>query len=84
MAAKKTARRRSTPAAVEVYERITALETLMASQVETSQSLAQSVSEIKASLQSYKGFWGAVTMVGGAVGACFALFKDNILHLFQK
>lgn len=83
MATKKTVRRRSSPA-VEVYERITALETLMASQVETSESLAQSVSEIKASLQSYKGFWGAVTMIGGAIGAAFALFKDNFLHLFQK
>jgi hypothetical protein len=79
-APKRSVRKR---AATDLHERVAALETLMELQVKTSETLAASVSEMKASLQKYQGFWGAVTLIGSAIWASFALFKDNILHLFN-
>lgn len=66
----------------DIHERVTALEVLMETQVKTSESLVTSVAEMKASLQKYQGFWGAVTLIGSAVWASFALFKDNLINLF--
>jgi hypothetical protein len=68
---------------VEVFERLARLETMMESQVETTASLSKGLDDIKASLQKYQGFWGAVTLIGAACWAAFALFKDNLFQLFH-
>lgn len=82
---KKSAKRavRSAPKSVEVYERLARLESMMETQVNTTASLSKGVDDIKASLQKYQGFWGAVTLIGAAVWAAFSLFKDNFLNLFH-
>lgn len=80
---KAASRTRATQSGVEVYERLARLESMMETQVNTTASLSKGVDEIKASLQKYQGFWGAVTLIGAACWAAFSLFKDNFLNLFH-
>jgi hypothetical protein len=82
MATKKSATR-TRPQSIEVYERLARLESMMETQVKTTASLSKGMDEIKASLQKYQGFWGAVTLIGAACWAAFSLFKDNFLNLFH-
>lgn len=55
----------------------------MEMQVKSSEALTVSVAEMKASLQKYQGFWGAVTLIGSAIFTTFALFKDNLFNFLS-
>lgn len=81
-AAKRVASRPSAPA-IEVHERLTRIETLVeahiTAQVETNKSLSASLAEISTSLTKYKGFWGALTLIGGAIAALVSFLKDPLM-----
>lgn len=67
---------------LSMHERVATLETVQISQVEMIKDLSRTMEEVKLSLERYRGFWGAVTLIASAVWAAFALFKDNIASLF--
>lgn len=39
---------------------------------------------IEASVHRNKGFWGAVTLIGSAIAAFLALFKDDLIRLLAR
>lgn len=65
-----------------IHERVATLETVQLSQVELIKDLSRTMEEVKLSLERYRGFWGAVTLIASAVWAAFSLLKDNIVGLF--
>lgn len=81
---KKTSARRVTARStgIEVRERITRLETLMEAQLETNKAVAEGISSIQTSLTKYKGFWGAITLIGGAIAALIGFLKEPLMKKF--
>lgn len=57
-------------------ERIDRMEPLLA-------RIGERLDSIEQSLQRNKGFWGAVTLIGGAIAAFLGLFKDSVLALLS-
>lgn len=68
---------------LSLQERVVAVETVQLAQVDLIKDLSRTVEEMKLSLEKYRGFWGAVTLIASAIWAAFSLFKDNITGLFK-
>lgn len=60
----------------DIYERVTRLETMMEMNTKTIEGLVTSVDGISKQLTRYQGFWGAVTIIGGAIGTAIAMLWD--------
>lgn len=78
---------------VDLAERITRLEEKHAAHVELTKSnfeelktiLAANsavIAEQTAALNKYKGFWGAIALIGSALSALFVLIKERVFSAF--
>jgi hypothetical protein len=67
---------------------IALLKSEMRSVKSTQRSMCNDMKEIKKAqedmlltMTKHKGFWGAVTLIGSALWAAVAMFKDNVMAL---
>lgn len=48
------------------------------------EKIMERLDSIELSIERNKGFWGAVTLIGGAITAALTAFKDDLLRLFGQ
>jgi hypothetical protein len=48
------------------------------------EKISTRLGHIETELIRYKGFWGGITLIGGAVWVLITTFKDNILAFFRN
>lgn len=64
-------------------ERIAVLETRIDTAIVSLSEISEKLALIEKDLVRYRGFWGAVTLIGSALFTVLLIFKDQILGVFR-